>query len=141
MTAQVTLLLDMGAAASTTDAIYVVSGTMPGGQPPGLAMTSLGHGNWELTLIDLPIGAEYFYKFRTVGRSDWAVIGWEPNLEGECAISPSGKVNQYNDRVLNVSSQVQSVGPVCFGSCDACPTPPLLPPTQPPSPPSPSPPV
>lgn len=89
----------MGAAASTTDAIYVVSATMPGGFPPGLAMTSLGNGSWELTLIETstfpPIGAEYFYKFRTVSRSDWEVIGWEPNLEGECATSPSGNDNQY----------------------------------------------
>ena len=102
---QLTLWLDMGAAANATDVLYIVGPDWPSdrARPPGLAMTFFGGGLWQLAIEGLGDGTAYTYKFRVGYHDAWDTGGGWEAIDGDCT------VGQYKDRQVVATSQPQSV--------------------------------
>ena len=78
--AQVILLVDRGPEASATDALYLSGPTVTAEldlRPPGLNMTFIGDGVWQLTIDGLIANTTYQYKFRNGYWPSYAGEGWE----------------------------------------------------------------
>jgi hypothetical protein len=93
-----------------------IAGNFQGWNPNGTVLNEVGGGIWELSY---QVEANTDIQFKFINGSNWTDSEVVP---ADCGLSDG--FGAFN-RTLSVGATNAVYGPICFGSCDACPV--LLP--------------
>ncbi|NCA87308.1 MAG: hypothetical protein EOM83_17405, partial [Clostridia bacterium] len=113
-TADITFQVDMSNEEVSLDGVHVV-GSFQGWNPGSSLMSDAGNGIYTFTAT-INVGEHVLYKF--INGNDWPFSEVVPADCGE-----DDGFGGYN-RYLDVAEENTVLEVVCFGSCDACVTPP-----------------
>ena len=108
VTVSVTFQVDMSHVTISPNGVHI-AGTFQGWNPSSTPLTDMGGGIYSVT-VSLTVGTKIQYKFYNGNTSGTGEITFGP-----CAYR--------TNRLYTVPSSSATVGPVCFGYCDAACTP------------------